>query len=324
VAKGPNKSTLSYANAHRPARIYEDLFFRTMDHFRQNKMLGPSRKRFRFRNKLMSVDSTTVSLCLKLFPWAEFRRAKGGVKVHVLLGHSDYMPSYVLITQARRHDRVVADGLRLQRGSIIVMDRGHNDYALFGNWTSEGVYFVTRLKDNADYDIVKVLAPPENSPVRADQLIRLCGKAGHKCPYLLRRVVVWDEENQCEIVLLTNHLKLSASTIGEIYRDRWQIELFFKALKQTLKVKTFVGTSENALRIQIWTALLAMLLLKYLHHLSKAGWSLSNLAALLRMNLFTYRNLTEWLNNPFDTPPDTGGLQQLTFDLPGLGQPMPA
>ena len=115
--------------------------------------------------------------------------------------------------------------------------------------------------------------------------------------------MVWDEENEREIVLLTNHLEFGATTIAAIYKERWQIELFFKALKQNLKVKTFVGTSENALRIQIWTALIAMLLLKWLHHLSKAGWSLSNLAAMLRLNLFTYRDLIEWLNDPLGTPP---------------------
>ena len=322
VEKDPKKSSLSYANAHRSAQIYEDLFFKTADHFREHKMFGPSKKHFRFKNKLMSLDSTTITLCLSLFPWAKFRRAKGGVKVHVLLDHCDYMPSYVLITEARRHDRVVADGLRLQPGSIVVMDRGYNDYDLFGQWADEGVYFVTRLKDNAQYEVLEDLPLPQNRPIRADQLIELTGvKAKKKCPFILRRVVVWDEENQREIVLLTNNLELGASTIGDIYKDRWQIELFFKALKQTLKVKTFVGTSENALRIQIWTALLAMLLLKFLHYLSKAGWSLSNLAAMLRMNLFTYRDLMQWIDNPFGTPPDNSGVEQLLLDLPGLGQP---
>jgi IS4 transposase len=228
----------------------------------------------------------------------------------------------VLITEARRHDRVVADGLRLQPGSIIAMDRAYNDYDLFGQWTDESVYFVTRLKDKAQYEVLEELPLPQNRPIRADQIIKLTGvKATKKCPFMLRRVVVWDEENEREIILLTNHLELGSSTIGAIYKDRWQIELFFKALKQTLKVKTFIGTSENALRIQIWTALLAMLLLKFLHHLSKAGWSLSNLAAMLRINLFTYRDLMEWIANPFGTPPDNGGVEQLLLDLPGLGQP---
>jgi IS4 transposase len=133
--------------------------------------------------------------------------------------------------------------------------------------------------------------------------------------------VAWDEENQREIVLLTNHLDFGATTISAIYRDRWQIELFFKTLKQNLKIRTFVGTSENALRIQIWTALIVLLLLRWLHHLSRARWSLSNLAAMLRLNLFTYRDLTEWLDNPFGTPPEVPEPEQFTLDLPRLGQP---
>lgn len=323
VVKGPKRSSLSYANAHRPAKIYEELFFDTLGHFRAQGMLGASKKRFRFKNKLLSLDSTTISLCLSLFPWAKFRRAKGGIKVHVLLDHCDYMPSYVLITEARRHDRIAAEGLRLQAGSIVVMDRAYNDYDLFGQWHDEGVYFVTRMKDNADYTVREEQTVPQNRSIRADQIIELAGaQTQKKCPYFLRRVVVWDEENQREIVVLTNHLELGATTIADIYKDRWQIELFFKALKQTLKVKTFVGTSENALRIQIWTALLAMLLLKFLHYLSKAAWSLSNLAALLRINLLTYRDLRQWLDNPFDPPPDDGdGGEQLFLNLPGLGQP---
>ena len=127
--------------------------------------------------------------------------------------------------------------------------------------------------------------------------------------------MVWDAENEREIVLLTNHLDFGATTIANVYKERWQIELFFKALKQNLRVKSFVGTSENALRIQIWTALIAMLLLKWLHHLSKDGWSLSNLASMLRLNLFTYRDLRDWLDDPFNTPPYQPMPEQLELKL---------
>ena len=136
------------------------------------------------------------------------------------------------------------------------------------------------------------------------------------CPCLLRRVVVWDADSEREIVLLTNLLEFGATTIAAIYKERWEIELFFKALKQNLKIKTFVGTTENALHIQIWTALIAMLLLKWLHHLSKANWSLSNLATMLRLNLFTYRDLLDWLHNPFGTPPILPAAEQLRLALP--------
>jgi hypothetical protein len=316
IGVAPNKSTLAYANKHRPAKLYEDLFYTALGRFRDEKGLGMRKQRFRFKNKLLSLDSTTISLCLEMFPWAKFRRAKGGVKAHVLLDHDDYLPRYVLITEARRSDVKMADAFPLNAGSIVVMDRGYNDYALFGKWTGQKIYFVTRLKDNAAYEVLAEGLVPANRNIRSDQLIQFTGeKAQRDCPSPLRRVVVWDAINEREIVLLTNLQEFGATTIAAIYKDRWEIELFFKALKQNLKVKTFVGTSENALRIQIWTALIAILLLKWLHHLSKARWSLSNLASMLRMNLFTYRDLTAWLDNPFGTPPMLPESQQLTLGL---------
>ena len=158
----------------------------------------------------------------------------------------------------------------------------------------------------------------------AARIIRFTSAKGQKdCPDLLRRVVVWDAENEREIVLLTNHLDFGATTLSAIYRERWKIELFFKAVKQNLKIKSFIGTSENALRIQIWTALIVMLLLRWLHYLSKATWSFSNLASMLRLNLFTYRDLTDWLHDPFETPPVAPHPypEQILLDLQGLGQP---
>jgi hypothetical protein len=316
IGVAPNKSTLAYANKHRPAKLFEELFYTALGRFRDEKGLGMRKQRFRFKNKLLSLDSTTISLCLEMFPWAKFRRAKGGVKAHVLLDHDDYLPRYVLITEARCSDVKMASAFPLNPGSIVVMDRGYNDYALFGTWTDDRIHFVTRLKDNAAYEVLAEAPVPTNRNIRADQLIQFTGeKARTDCPCLLRRVVVWDLVNEREIVLLTNLTEFGATTIAAIYKDRWEIELFFKALKQNLKVKTFVGTSENALRIQIWTALIAILLLKWLHHLSKAKWSLSNLASMLRMNLFTYRDLTAWLDNPFGTPPILPESQQLTLGL---------
>ena len=316
IAKAPNKSTLSYANEHRPAQLYEELFYTALNRFRDEEGLGQRKKKFRFKNKLLSLDSTTISLCLKLFPWAKFRRAKGGVKAHVLLDHDDYLPRYVLITEARRSDVKMAGAFTLNPGSIVAMDRGYNDYGLFFKWTTEEIYFVTRLKENAAYEVEEECDVPRDRNIRSDQLIRLTGVQAQKdCPCLLRRVVIWDVVHEREIVLLTNLIAFGATTIAAIYKDRWEIELFFKALKQNLKVKSFVGTSENALRIQIWTALIAILLLKWLHHLSKAKWSLSNLASMLRMNLFTYRDLRNWLDDPFETPPLLPQSEQLTLAL---------
>lgn len=317
IDDAPKRSTLAYANTHRTAALYEDLFWTVLNRFRSQGILGGRRNgRFRFKNKLLLLDSTTITLCLSLFPWAKYRQTKGGVKLHILLDHDDYMPAFVHITEAKPHDRCAAKLLNLAAGSIVAMDRAYNDYRLFSDWTDQGIFFVTRLKDNAVFEVVEERSLPQFRNILADQIIRLTGpQADKKCDHLLRRVVVWDEEHDREIVLLTNHLEFGSTTISAIYKERWQIEIFFKTLKQNLKVKTFVGTSENALRIQIWTALLAILLLKWLHHISKAGWSLSNLAALLRMNLFTYRDLREWIDNPFNTPPNIPEPQQLALPM---------
>lgn len=322
IDRAPKKSTLAYANQHRPASFFEALFGAALATFRaEGRLGGRGKSKFRFKNKLLLLDSTTITLCLSLFPWARFRSTKGGVKLHVLLDQDDAMPAYCLISEARRADVRVAPGLSLKAGSIVVMDRAYNDYRLFGGWCDQGVYFVTRMKERTAYEVVEERPVPQGRTILADEILQLNSEEGRRsCPHRLRRVVVWDEQGQREIVLLTNHLDFGATTLAAIYRERWQIELFFEALKQNLKIRTFVGTTENALRIQIWTALIAMLLLRWLHHLSRAQWSLSNLAAMLRLNLFTYRDLTEWLHDPFHTPPNLPEPQQLGRDLPDLGQ----
>lgn len=314
----PKKSTLSYANANRPWKMFQDLFYETLDFC---KKATPGKHKFRFKNKLLTLDSTTISLCLSLFPWAKFRRTKGAVKLHLLLDHDGYLPTYAYISEGKRHDVTIARKVSLAPGSIVVLDRGYNDYKLFAHWTENQIYFVTRLKDNADFIVIAEQDVPQNRNILTDQFILFAGyQAQRNCPHVLRRIVVWDKENEKEIVLLTNHFDFGATTISAIYKDRWQIELFFKALKQNLKVKTFVGTSENALYIQIWTALIAMLLIKYLQFKSKFQWSLSNLVALLRWNLFTYRNLWEWIDSPFDTLPVAPKPVQYPIPFRGFGQ----
>jgi len=318
VKKAPNKSTLSYANAHRPWQMYRDLFYQTLDVI---KMDAPGKHRFRFKNKLLSLDSSTISLCLSLFPWAKFRRTKGAVKLHLLLDHDGYLPTFAYITNGKKHDVTIARKVPLSPYSIVAMDRGYNDYRLFAYWTENQIYFVTRLKENANFTVIEHRRVPQDRNIRVDQLICFNGHyARKKCPHTLRKVVVWDKEQGREITLLTNHLDFGATTISAIYKDRWQIELFFKALKQNLKVKTFVGTSENALFIQIWTALIAMLLIKFLQFKSKFGWSLSNLIAFLRWNLFTYRDLWEWIDKPFDVLPIEPESVQYLLPFKGIGQ----
>ena len=300
--EAPARSSLSYANAHRPWQLFEKVFYGLFD-IVAAKAVG--KKKFRFKNKLVSLDSTVIDLCLSLYDWAKFRRTKGAVKLHLVLDHDGYLPCFGIITDGKVADVKAAHQMHFASGTIVVDDRGYNDYRLFAQWTDAGVYFVTRMKDNALFEVVEEREPPQNRGILTDQIIRLTGPgAKHKCPNLLRRVEAVREDTGDILVFLTNHQSLGASTIAAIYKDRWQIELFFKALKQNLKIKTFVGTSANAVKTQIWTALISMLLLRYLQLSSRFGWSLANLVALLRMNLFTHRDLMAWLDQPFATPPD--------------------
>jgi Domain of unknown function (DUF4372)/Transposase DDE domain len=320
VQTAPSKSTLSYANKHRPAALFEDLFWRALERFRQQQQLGSRPTRFRFKNKLLLLDSTTISLCLSLFPWAGFKTAKGGVKAHVLLDHEDYMPRFVLLTTAKASDVRMARSIPLPSESIVVCDRAYLDFSTFAQWNARGIYFVCRSPHPPLYRVVS-RQMPRSPRILDDQIVQYTGRYSGRYPHLLRRITV-RIEGEDPLVLITNHMQFAASTIARIYKERWQIEVFFKTLKQNLKIKTFVGTSENALRIQIWTALIAMVLLKWLHHLSQARWSLSNLASMLRLSLFTYRDLLDWLNKPFATPPLLPQPEQLHFDMPGFGQPL--
>lgn len=294
----PTKSNLSYVNGTRSWEYFQELFYLTLKKVQSEQF--PRKKKFRFKNKLYSMDASIIDLCLSMFDWAHYRTTKGAIKLHLLLDHDGYLPTFVNITTGKVHEVNIAREIRLPPGSILAVDRGYNDYPLFYSWTLAKVWFVTRLKDNAVYEVIEKRMPPEKRNIISDEIIRFTGyKAKKECPTLLRKVVAWDVVNQREIVLLSNNLKLGASTISAIYKDRWEIELFFKAIKQQLRIKTFVGTSENAVKIQIWTALITILMLKYLKFKSTFGWALSNMVALLRLNLFVYTDLTAWLNDPF-------------------------
>jgi hypothetical protein len=302
IEAAPKRSTLSYANNNRSYRLFEEVFYQLLV---KCKALSSGIKKFRFTNKLFSLDATVIELCASLFEWADYRQTKGAVKLHLLLDHEGYLPVFADLTKGNVHEINVANRLFFPKGSIIAMDMGYTDYRLYGRWTEEGVYFVTKQKENARYEVVEQRETPKNRNIRKDEIIRLTGYyAASNCSYDLRRVEVWDEENGKIIVLLTNHLGFGSTTIAAIYKDRWKIETFFKTLKQNLRIKTFVGTSPNAVLTQIWTALIAILILKYMQFRSTFGWSLSNLVAMLRFNLFTYRDLWEWLNKPFETPPE--------------------
>ncbi len=312
--RAPSHSTLSYANEHRPWELYQLVFLKLFDRCRAQVNIG--KRKFRFKNRLISLDASVIDLCLKMFDWAHYCRTKGAIKLHLLLDHDGYLPSFAIITEGKVSEIEIARQLRFDPGTILVYDRGYNDYALFGRWTFERVYFVTRMTDNAVYEVTRENRVPQNRNILKDETIELRGvKAFEKCPYPLRRIELYDTTKNEVLVFLTNHMTLGATTVAAIYKDRWQIELFFKALKQNLKIKTFVGTSANAVKIQIWTALIAMLILRFLQLRSQFNWSLSNLVALLRMNLFTHRDLWAWLNSPFDVLPVPYQPEQLRLDM---------
>jgi hypothetical protein len=307
--EAPVRSSLAYANRHRPWQLFEKLFHALFEKV-SAKVVG--RRKFRFKNQLVSLDSTTIDLCLSMYDWAQFCRTKGAVKLHLVLDHDGYLPKFAVITDGKVSDFEVARQLNFAAGTIVVEDRGYTDYELYARWTEAGVFFVSRLRDNALFEVLREREVPSDGNILEDQVIRLTGAPG-KCSHPLRRVVAVCEDTGEILVFVTNHHRLAASTIAAIYKDRWQIELFFKALKQNLKIKTFVGTSSNAVKTQIWTALISMLLLRYLQLCSSFGWSLANLVALLRMNLFTHRDLMAWLNEPYATPPDPEYNPQFAF-----------
>lgn len=293
----PHRSTLAYANAHRPWQLYQAVFYQLLDRCRA---IAPPKK-FRFKNPLLTLDATMIDLCAELFPWAMYKRIKGAVKLHFTLDHDGYLPTVLVITEGKIRETTIAQQQHFAPGTILIFDRGFVNLHWYASLTARGVFFVTRLHATANYAVIDRRPIPANRGIVSDDVIQFQNKAQRKYPATLRRVVVHTPERSLE--LLTNHLTLGASTLARVYRDRWQIELFFKALKQNLRVKTFVGTSANALHTQIWTALIALLLLKYLQLKARFGWSLSNLVALLRMNLFAYRDLWTWLDAPFAAPP---------------------
>jgi hypothetical protein len=309
VPVAPKKSTLAYANEHRPWQLFQTVFEQMLSECQQLAARQGGRKKFRFKNKLMSLDGSIIDLSASLFDWAKYRSTKGAIKLHLLLDHDGYLPSFAVVSEGKTSEIKVARTLRFAPDTILVIDRGYTDYAWFRELTEQQVYFVTRMKQGAVYQVEAELEVPQNSNVVRDQFISFprIQKEGEE-PVLFRRVEIWDAEKLQTLVFLSNQLHFGATTIAAIYKDRWQIELFFKALKQTLKVKTFVGTSANAVRTQVWTALIAMLVLKYLQMRASFSWSLSTLAALLRQQLFFYRDLWSWLDEPFQPPPVLTGL----------------
>ena len=314
VGRAPKRSTLSYANEHRPAELYESVFHSLMD--KAQHVAASQHRRFRFRNPLLSIDSSIFDLCLSTFNWARYQREKGAAKLHLVLDHQGYLPRQVFVTEGKGHDLTPVRDLDFAPGTILVFDRGYQDYKWFEHLTRQGVWFVTRLRGHARVEVLESRPLPRTGKVSQDQRIRL-GAQRYRMRTQMRRIVVPDPTRSEPLVLLTNNFEFAASTIAAIYADRWKIETFFRIIKQNLRVKSFVGTTRNAVRIQIWVAMIAIVLLKLLKMRASFSWSLSNLVALLRQQLFVHRDLWEWIDQPFRAPPllDDRPIEQLCLKI---------
>lgn len=312
------RSTLSYANSKRPYKLYEDFYYHLLEKFRheiQGRLAG------RFTKPVYSLDSTTINLCLRLFDWAQHRRRKGGIKLHTLLNNDTSLPEVIVETTAKTSDikgaKSILEGV--SPGSIVIMDRGYNDYSLFKQLTDRGVVFVTRLKDNAKHTPLRegVIEIDPEDRWGIYEMTFTGTKAKKKCADIRFRVVQWyDRQSDRWFEFLTNSTELKAKDVADLYKERWQIELFFKRIKQNLVIKTFVGTTENAVMTQIWTAAIAILLLELMRRRSTCKWTYCRLARYFKLNLMTCKCLLDWLNQPdireWEKPPDLYKLHFLT------------
>lgn len=286
------RTTLARVNEEQPHQLYKELF---------HKMLGrcqavAPKNRFKLDAKVYLLDATTISLCLKVFPWATYQQKKGAVKLHMGLSADGYLPEFFDATTGNVHEVNWAKLLKLPAGSFVVFDRGYTDYGWYQALMESGVFFVARLKDNALVEYFKKRRGRKAQGVIADQEISLKGIKGR-----LRLVhFVADDGNEYRFV--TNAAHLPAATVADLYKERWQIELFFKWIKQNLKVQTFLGTSENAVLTQLWIALCVYLVLAWLKFKSKIGLSMQQMLRLLQLNLFERRDLEDLLKPPQLTP----------------------
>ncbi len=291
--KSISRNNLSHALMKRPNEIFEKMFFNLLMKF-QNERMPITDKRFRFKMPLKIIDSTTIGLCLSLFDWAKFRKTKGGIKLHVMYDSKEQIPDFMIFSEAKKHDMYLADKLKINPNSIYVMDKGYFSYKFFQKINKNKAFFVIRTKTNTQYKIMKRNKKNHKS-IKADWTIKVDSLKTDEYPQALRVVKYYDEKKKKTYEYLTNNFQLSATTIADIYKARWDIELFFKWIKQNLKIKTFIGTSENAVKIQIWTAMIAFLLIEYIRFKSKTNYTLLKTFRILKDNIMHNYDLFELL-----------------------------
>jgi hypothetical protein len=316
--KGISRSQLSYVNQRRDWRLFENLFYQTY-----HRLRGAFGSRFRFKNPVKILDSTLIKLCLSSFPWATFRQNKGALKLHFLLDQRSQIPDVVVLSEGHKHDVAVARSheWNLSPDSILLTDRAYIDYKWLHSLHCRRVLFVCRAKSNIHYEDLGQHRPSVDEDVLDDFQILLKSSASFmKYPDRLRLVVYYDRKNKKELSFLTNIMNLPATAIANLYKSRWDIEEFFRWIKQNLKIKTFLGTSENAVLIQIWSAMIYYLLLNYIKYQAKYSFDLLHLTRVLKETLFRNLNLIELLRLrlPIARAPDNPTQQRLLFDLSQL------
>ena len=294
------RSTFSDANNKRPYKIYQDLFFRFLD---QTQKIAPKHK-IKLKRKLYILDATTIDLCLTLFPWARFRKTKSAIRLHTLMQADGSLPVFLNITEGDVHESRAAKSMPIPKGSYLAIDRGYHDFNQYNTYINNNIRFVTRMKTNAKYRVVTTCQINYHSPVLSDEIIEFTGYYTHKkCPHPLRKILYFDQEQNKAVTLLTNDLENSAQTIADIYKARWDIELFFKTIKQNLKIKRFFGTTRNAVLTQIWIAMIAYLMISFFKFLHKTKLSVQQLFRLIQLNIFERKSLKELMENKIIEPP---------------------
>ncbi len=304
-----SRSSLARVNEQQPYQLYEALFFKL---YARCQPLTP-KHRLHIDSPLFSLDASLIDLSLKIFPWARLSRKKGCVKLHTQLDHSGMVPAFAMVTDGKTSDLTVAKTLRFPAGSMVVFDRGYLDYQWWEKLGKQGVFFVSRLRKNSEYAIVERQPVRKGTGVTSDWTIRLTGQKSRRVELSNLRLVGYrDPETGKHYRFVTNRFDLSPKTIADIYQQRWQVELFFRWIKQNLKLSSFVGTSPNAILTQIWVAMCMYLLLSYLKLLAQLGLSLGQLLRLIQVNLFARRDLLELLGQP---PPQRKPPPQLSPQL---------
>lgn len=292
-AKPIARTTLARLNENQPAELYQALFHKLLARCKSQ----PGKHKFRFKNPLYSLDASALELSLKQFPWAAHRDDTANVKLSVGLNHATAIPEFVALSDGQENDMVEGRKFAFPEGSVVAFDKGYVDYQWFGELTKQGVSFVTRLRAKAVYRVLEHRPSSTAAGITSDQIIELSSAHAIKrgAPRL-RRVGYRDAQSKRHYQFLTNNLTLSAATIAAIYKDRWTVELFFKAIKQNLKIKAFVGTSKNAVLTQIWIALIVYLLMAFARYSAREGWTVQRMLRVLQLNLFERKGLAEIFN----------------------------